>query len=332
MRIVQYDDWKIEVDIERTKKYYEKYEISNTQYNRNFAEYCKNLTKEEKEFFDNFGINPLCCEVSSNGLKKNGILHCYGFYYVCGNFLEYPKEKLVLAEEFLKDDFVEEYHDDSVYAGIFKFNFQCEKYLITLIPADIPKGFICIMFSCDLKWLLKEKCKEKAYYPPRFWELHNKIYYKYRRRKLNAEVTRKNKNDFISIFDKLGIEYEELGKRELKKYKMVWIREFCPSDYDIEELKKICIINGNYLWHIFSYEILKCYEKNADRKKFDSIKKEKCIIFSSRDNFAYKISNFDELKANVIDKFLDVVITDVNFSWTYAKTHEFYLGPYFYKK
>ena len=55
MNTVQYGDWKIAVDIDRTKEYYNTYEKNDNQANRNFAEYCKDLTVEEKAFFDALG-------------------------------------------------------------------------------------------------------------------------------------------------------------------------------------------------------------------------------------------------------------------------------------
>ena len=73
MNTVQYGDWKIAVDVDKTKEYYNTYKTNDNQANRNFAEYCKNLTEEEKAFFDAFGIDPVCCEIEHIGVDKKAI-------------------------------------------------------------------------------------------------------------------------------------------------------------------------------------------------------------------------------------------------------------------
>ena len=50
MKTVKYGDWKIAVDIEKTKEFYSNYVINDTQANRNFAEYCKNLLRKRRAF------------------------------------------------------------------------------------------------------------------------------------------------------------------------------------------------------------------------------------------------------------------------------------------
>ena len=37
------------------------------------------------------------------------------------------------------------------------------------------------------------------------------------------------------------------------------------------------------------------------------------------------------LKAETLEKFTDVIVTSANFAWTYCKTHESDIGPYFYR-
>ena len=72
MNTLQYGGWKIAVDIDRTKEFYNTYEKNDNQANRNFVEYCKDLTAEEKAFFDAFGIDPVCCEIEHIGADKKG--------------------------------------------------------------------------------------------------------------------------------------------------------------------------------------------------------------------------------------------------------------------
>ena len=84
MKTVKYGDWKIAVDIEKTKEFYSNYVINDTQANRNFAEYCKNLTAEEKGFFDSFGITPECCDIHHNGVNNNAkSIHLINYIISC---------------------------------------------------------------------------------------------------------------------------------------------------------------------------------------------------------------------------------------------------------
>ena len=95
MKTVQYGDWKIAVDVDKTKQYYSDYEKNDNQANRNFVKYCENLTSEEAAFFDAFGIDPTCCEVEHIGTDRKGNFPCGGFYLVCGKYFEYPPEELI---------------------------------------------------------------------------------------------------------------------------------------------------------------------------------------------------------------------------------------------
>ncbi|MGN0494161.1 MAG: hypothetical protein ACI4F7_10980, partial [Acutalibacteraceae bacterium] len=105
MKTVQYGAWKIAVDIEKTQRYYAAYKKSDSQANRNFAEYCKALSAEEKQFFDAFAITPECCELEYIGASKKGDFPCGGYYAVCGEYLEYPPEELITVSELAENDF-----------------------------------------------------------------------------------------------------------------------------------------------------------------------------------------------------------------------------------
>lgn len=170
MKIVQYGEWKIAVDVEKTKEYYVRYQQNNSQANRNFAEYCKHLTPQESAFFDAFGIDPLCCEIQHIGANRKGGFPCGGFYLVCGSYLEYPPENLITVQELAENDFEDDRPDPRIDIGMFQFDFQCPDYEFSFIPDDIPDGFLCIRFWCkNMKWLLAEKPEVMMYEPPRFW-------------------------------------------------------------------------------------------------------------------------------------------------------------------
>lgn len=336
MNTVQYGDWKIAVDIDKTKEYYNTYQSSNNQANRNFTEYCKNLTVDEKAFFDAFGIDPTCCEIEHIGADKKGNFPCGGYYFVCGKYLEYPPEELTTIEELTENDFIDERPDPRVDVGMFQFDFQCEDYEINDIPEDIPDGFICIRFWCEeMKWLLPEKPEEMMYEPPRFWEIRKIIKERISDKKQRALDLEETNSEFLRFFDNLNIKAQPFSKKEINAYKKEWVNQFAPVDGNAKEIKKLCLDSRKYspfLWHIFSFEFLDCVTEDYAKTLFNQENKSSCVIVSNVDDVAYRLENAENLTSERLEQLVDVTITANDFSWTYTKTHEEMCGPYFYRK
>ncbi len=336
MNIVHYGDWKIAVDIDKTKEYYNAYERNNNQANRNFTEYCKNLTVDERAFFDAFGIDPTCCEIEHIGADKKGNFPCGGYYFVCGEYLEHPPEELITIEELAENDFIDERPDPRVDVGMFRFDFQCEDHTINDIPEDIPEGFICIRFWCEeMKWLLSEKPEEMMYEPPRFWEIHKIIGFKLSAKRRQVLALKETKDEFARTFESLGIKAELLNKKEVKEHKKDWVNKFSPADANAKEIRKLCLKSRKFfpfLWHMFSFDFLNSDTNETANELFNQESKNECVIVSNYDNIAYRLENAEKLTAEILEKFDDVTITARDFSWTYTKTHEEMCGPYFYKK
>lgn len=336
MNVVQYGDWKIAVDVDKTKQFYDRYEKTDNQANRNFAEYCKNLSADEKAFFDAFGIDPVCCEIRHCGTDKKGNSPCGGHYFICGKYLEHPPENLITVEELAAKNFIDDRPDPRIYLGLFRFDFQCEDYEINGIPEDMPEGFICINFWCeDMKWLLSEKPEVIMYEPPRFWEIHKKIKQYIDIRKMQIAHLEETKAEIESFFEKENIKAEPLSKKGIIAHKKEWIRRFSPANAEIKKVEKLCLKSREYstfLWHIFSFEILNCVTNEEAEKLFDKENKLACILVNNEDNIAYRLESAQSLTAESLKQFLDVTITATDFTWTYSKTHEEYCGPYFYKK
>lgn len=336
MRILQYGEWKIAVDIEKTKQYYENYKKNDTQANRNFTKYCEKLSNEEQEFFNSLAITPECCEIEHIGVSKKGDFPCGGYYLVCGKYLEYPPENLMTVEELAENDFIDERPDQRIQIGLFQFDFQVDSYQFNEIPENIPDGFICIRFWCEeMKWLLNENPEEIMYEPPHFWELHKIIKEKIEEKKQCSLDLEKSKREFTEIFEKLDIRFALLSKKEIKKYQKQWITVFSPADKSLKEIKKLCLNSHRctpILWHIFSYDFLDSASQKDAEALFNKENKSTCVIISNCENIAYTLENAQNLTAEILEQFVDVTVTAKDFSWTYSKTHESTCGPYFYKK
>ncbi len=336
MNIVKYGEWEIEVDVEKTKEYYSKYVKNENQANRNFAEYCKIMSDEERSFFDSFGITPECCEINHIGVDRKKRFPCGGYYLICGEYLKYPEEELITVEELVANDFIDDREDPRVDIGIFQFDFQREGNLICDIPDDMPDGFICVRFWCeDMRWLLKEKLEADMimYEPPRFWEIGKIIKEKIQWKKQEKKDFEENKQEFKNVFEKLGIKHSELSKKEIIDFRKNWIGTYSPEDANQKEINELCLFNKkftSYLWHIFSFEFLDSVDD--PKECYDRANKASCVIISNFDCIGFVLSDAEKLSSEVLCEFMDITIASSDFSWTYCKTHEEMCGPYFYKK
>ena len=336
MKVVRYGDWEIAVDVDRTKQYYKNYNTINNQANRNFAKYLKDLTPEEKDFFNSLEIDPSCCEIEHIGLNNKGDFPCGGYFLVCGEYLKTPPENILTFEELVKNNFVDNRPDTSIYIGIFKFNFQCQDYIFKNIPENMPDGFICIQFWCEeMKWLLNEKPEKAQNNPHSAWDIHKNIKEKIDIKQEQSDWVLEEKLEFSRFFEKLNINATLLSNKELEEYKKEWVDRLSPKDANIRKIRKLCVKNKRYttyLWHLFSFNFLNCEIGDNANTLFDKTQKGSCVIVSNIDDLAYKLENAESLTVESLEQFIDVTITADDFSWTYSKTHESMCGPYFYKQ
>ncbi len=336
MRTVQYGEFEISVDIEKTREYYRNYEISDTQANRNFAKYCEALSDEEREFFDAFAIDPVCCDIEHIGVSKNGDFPCGGYYFVCGEYIKFPPEQLLTIEELTENDFTDDRPDPRIDIGLFQFDFQCAEYACSDIPEDMPEGFICIRFWCEnMKWLLDEEPEVHMYEPPHFWEIRRVLKERRERREQEKTDLEEAKKDFCRAVENIHTQFHIFDKKEVRAYQKAWVDAFSPSAESRRKIKKLCVSRRRFtpfLWHMFSYEFLPCKEKEEARTAYFKTDRGGCVLFDNIYRLACHLENGAALTPEVLDEFVDVTVTADDFSWTYSKTHEEYCGPYFYKK
>lgn len=101
-----------------------------------------------------------------------------------------------------------------------------------------------------------------------------------------------------------------------------------------ENIEKYVVSTGNYLWHVFSWELLdkKVFlTGNSARKAYDQVDKHNALYFDwfkddESKNLTAKLST-----ANALDEMTEIYVISSDFSWTYMKTHESMCGPYFMK-
>lgn len=130
-----------------------------------------------------------------------------------------------------------------------------------------------------------------------------------------------------------GIDYIEINPENIDSYKQEWFEHFIPMELREEAINCYCFDKDGYcgyLWHIFSYELLKCNECDQAILEFNATNKHEVILLANIGDVAFQIKDASKLLAEDINKLQDVILTAVDFSWTYAKTHEADCGPYFH--
>ena len=109
----------------------------------------------------------------------------------------------------------------------------------------------------------------------------------------------------------------------------------CGAGVDKQIMEEHVTSYGNLLWHLFTWGNVSCLQGDEARKAFDALQYDEAIRFY--DGYAShieKVSVINKISAKKVDKDResDVYIVAEDFSWTYARTHEEGLGPYFCKK
>ena len=112
-----------------------------------------------------------------------------------------------------------------------------------------------------------------------------------------------------------------------------WLSHFAKG-VSRENIEKYVVSNRNYLWHVFSWELLdkKVFLSGDSAKQaYDQIDKRNTLYIdwfedNETKNLTAKLST-----ANALDEITEIYVIASDFSWTYIKTHESMCGPYFMK-
>ncbi len=137
----------------------------------------------------------------------------------------------------------------------------------------------------------------------------------------------------LDLFKELHVEIVELNNVQSKAYMYEWFDKIVPADKKQQAFECYCFSKDGfcgYLWHVFSYELLEHLQSNNARRAFDKTKKQNVVLISSLDDKVFLIKDATLIKSTAIDEMDDVILTSSDFKWTYAKTHERNLGPYFF--
>ncbi len=297
------DSWKILVDVEKTRDFYNNLSRAETQFSRNFKLYIGSLTSEEKSFFDSMGVDIFSCYVTTKcvKLKKGEVYVCEGEIVVCVADNSCSNDSSVALTDLLKNYKPSEFNDSAFKIGRFRIDF----WKNWCSSSFVPEGFVSYDFYCDdIQWVLDEPICD--------------IDYKARELQHYSEA-----------FSTLGIKATAIDPDSIEEYKKEWVDAFARPSRHITKIRNVCSM---YIWHLFSFGFRDCYEEDEADKQYDMQEKGECVFLSNISDIAFIIEGADLLSAEILSQFIDVTITDKDFSWTYCKTHEGDFGPYFYKK
>ena len=123
---------------------------------------------------------------------------------------------------------------------------------------------------------------------------------------------------------------------DIKTVKNRWLDTFAAGVSE-EDLGKRVLSAGNYLWHIFSWELVSCLSGDAARQALAEHAGEEIYLFyyeyPPEGEPLVRPVTPEELAALPADRGAvpgsDWYVVDKDFTWTYVQTHEEDCGPYF---
>ncbi len=110
-----------------------------------------------------------------------------------------------------------------------------------------------------------------------------------------------------------------------------WIEVFA-SNIPKKDIQKYVKSTGNYIWHIFSWELLnenKYLIGEKAKEAYDKIDKKGAFYIEWFEDKHTKDMICDLNTAKALDDFVEIYVVGRDFKWTYIKTHEGMCGPYF---
>ena len=112
-----------------------------------------------------------------------------------------------------------------------------------------------------------------------------------------------------------------------------WLDHFAVG-ISKKAINEYVVSAGNYLWHIFSWELLderKFLVGDDAKAAYDKVCKHGALYIEWFGNDEAKEMTRELGTADALDKMTEVYVVASDFSWTYIKTHESMCGPYFMK-
>lgn len=138
-----------------------------------------------------------------------------------------------------------------------------------------------------------------------------------------------------SLLERLGIAHTPLAENQINDHKQAWVNHFIPPEKHSKAIECYCLPTddgcSDYLWHAFSFELLDGLCGNEAHIALQCVQIGEAVLLSNWEDAGFYIPDASALTASTLEGITDFVLTSADFKWTYAKTHELELGPYFFK-
>ena len=124
-------------------------------------------------------------------------------------------------------------------------------------------------------------------------------------------------------------------ERVLSGFEKRWLRLFAGK-VPKEEIEKRVIASGNYIWHVFSWDLLpegSFMEGDPARDAFDKVDKTGARYYKPFAPPGAPSPKYRSPSAADLDMLTEIYVIAADRSWTYIKTHEGNCcGPYFCRR
>ena len=134
------------------------------------------------------------------------------------------------------------------------------------------------------------------------------------------------------------VPWEEPFPTDIRRVKNRWLDVFADGVPDADLGKRV-LSEGNYLWHLFSWELVPCLSGDAARQALAAAPGEKYLFYYEyppEGEPLVRPVTAEELAALPTDAGAipgaDWYLVDKDFTWTYVQTHEADCGPYFCRR
>lgn len=122
---------------------------------------------------------------------------------------------------------------------------------------------------------------------------------------------------------------------KLNEFRREWFSRFA-SDISKRDMEDKVVKTGNYIWHIFSFELVNpgnYLTGEEARSAFNKAGKANAwYILPFKKKASVEILDSESITAQQLEQETEIYIVANDLSWTYIKTHEDDLcGPYFYR-
>ena len=134
------------------------------------------------------------------------------------------------------------------------------------------------------------------------------------------------------------VPWEEPFPTDIRRVKNRWLDVFADGVSDAE-LGRHVLSDGNYLWHLFSWNLVPCLSGDAARQALSEASGEKYLFYYEEPPEGEPLVRpvtAEELVTLPADARAipgaDWYVVDKDFTWTFAQPHEADRGPYFCRK